>query len=201
MVAGSDPLSQVRAFFAIDLTSEVRARLARAVSSAESLMAGEPVRWVRRETLHLTLRFLGETPQATLDRVQQAAEERSRSWPAFDLEVRGVGCFPDERRPRVIWAGANEPSGALQTVAEDLEQLARAFGYPAEERAFSAHLTVGRVRDRLSPAGLRRLTDWIQRSASESYGTFAVGSVELLKSDLRPGGPVYTRVATFPLHE
>jgi 2'-5' RNA ligase len=165
------------------------------------LLAGEPIRWVRRETLHLTLRFLGETPQSTLDRVQHAAQERSGSWHAFALDIRGVGCFPDARRPRVIWAGAYDASGALQAVAGDLELLARSFGYPAEERPFSAHLTVGRAKDRLSPVGLRRLTDWIQRSDSESFGTFPVESIDLLKSDLRPSGPVYTRVATFLLHE
>jgi 2'-5' RNA ligase len=134
-----------------------------------------------------------------LDGVQQAAAAQAGSWRAFRMEVRGLGCFPNGQRPRVIWAAAQDPSGSLEVLATDLERLARETGFPAEERRFSAHLTIGRVKDRLSPEGQRRLAEWIQMSSDESYGTVQVGSIELFKSDLRPAGPIYSSLATFPL--
>jgi 2'-5' RNA ligase len=178
---------------------EVRTRLARAIASAQSALADEPIRWVRLEILHLTLRFLGETAPATLERVRQAASERSPSWKRFELRVGGLGCFPDCHRPRVIWAGAADDSGTLVGIAEDLEHIAREFGFPAEQRPFAAHLTIGRVKDRLSADGGRRLAEVVLQSQGEAYGSVEVGAIELLGSDLRPGGPIYTRLATLDL--
>lgn len=189
----------MRAFFAVDLTSGVRGRIARVLSSARALLADEPVRWVRLEILHLTLRFLGETAPVTLEQVRQAASESAASWRPFELEVKGLGCFPDPRRPRVIWVGANDASGELQTIAEDLERIAREAGFAAEERPFSPHLTVGRIKDRLSSEGGRRLAEFLDRSASEILGIVPVQSIDLLKSDLKPPGPSYTRLARLAL--
>ena len=169
------------------------------MASAQSALADEPIRWVRVEILHLTLRFLGEAAPAALDRVRQEADERAMSWKTFDLHVGGLGCFPESQRPRVIWAGAGDDSGRLAAIAADLEQIARQFGFPAEQRPFSAHLTIGRVKDRLSAEGSRRLTEVVLRSEGESYGTVPVHAIELLKSDLRPSGPVYARMATLAL--
>jgi 2'-5' RNA ligase len=173
--------------------------LAQAVASAQAGLAGEPIRWVRVDILHLTLRFLGETAPATIERVLHDAGERARSWRVFDLRVRSLGCFPDASRPRVIWAGAAEESGRLAEVARDLERVARDSGLPAEERPFSPHLTLGRVRDRLSAEGGRRLAGWIGNAGSEEFGAVHVRSIELYRSDLRPGGPVYTRLASLAL--
>jgi 2'-5' RNA ligase len=154
---------------------------------------------VRLEILHLTLRFLGETAPATLERVRQAASERSSSWKRFDLRVSGLGCFPDCQRPRVIWAGAADDSGTLAVIAEDLERIARECGFPAEKRPFTGHLTIGRVKDRLSAEGGQRLGKVVLRSQDESYGSVSVAAIELLKSDLRPDGPIYTRLSTLDL--
>jgi 2'-5' RNA ligase len=169
------------------------------MAEARSLLADEPIRWVKVEILHLTLRFLGETAPATLDRVRLAAGERAAAWRTFDLEVQGLGCFPDSRRPRVIWAGAHDASGALAVIAEELERIARQGGLPSEQRPFSAHLTIGRVKEPLSAEGGRRLAELIRQSASEPFGTVPVRAIELLKSDLRPTGPVYSRLATLAL--
>ena len=175
--------------------------MARAVASAQASLAGEPIRWVRVDILHLTLRFLGETAPANIERVLQRAGEQAASWRAFELNVRNLGCFPDPGRPRVIWAGAADESGVLAAVAHDLETVARECGFPAETRPFSPHLTIGRVRDRLSTDGLRRLAGWIGEAASEGYGVVPVGSVELYRSDLRPTGPVYVPLASLALGE
>ncbi len=160
---------------------------------------GEPIRWVRPQSLHLTLRFLGETAATRLDLIRQEAEASARSWPPFDLHLAGLGCFPDSRRPRIVWVGAYDESGSLQTIARDLEQLARRAGFSPEERAFSAHLTIGRVKDRLSPDGVRRFASVIAGSSALDFGSLRVGSVDLMRSELKPAGPVYSPIATFAL--
>jgi 2'-5' RNA ligase len=101
----------------------------------------------------------------------------------------------------VIWAGAADESGRLAAVAHDLEMIARDCGLPAEARPFSPHLTLGRVRDRLSAEGGKRLAGWLGEAASAEYGEVSVRSVELYRSDLRPAGPVYTRLASLALGE
>jgi 2'-5' RNA ligase len=174
----------------------VRFRLGEAAAEAKVLLAGEPIRWVRTEILHLTLRFLGETAPDVLDRVRRGAEECGSAWRSFDLLVQGLGCFPDDRRPRVIWAGAADESGSLARISEDLERVARTR---RGLRPFSAHLTLGRIKEHLSPEGGMRLADLVRRAGSDLYGTVPVRAVELLKSDLRPTGPVYTRLATIAL--
>lgn len=181
------------------LSGEVRSRLGEAAAAAHELLAGEPIRWVRTDILHLTLRFLGETSPAALAQVRQGAEDCASAWRSFDLVVQGLGCFPDNHRPRVIWAGAAEESGALETISRDLERIARLAGFPPESRPFSAHLTLGRIKDRLSPEGGKRLANLVGRGKSTVYGTVPVRAVELLKSDLRPTGPVYTPLATIAL--
>jgi 2'-5' RNA ligase len=99
----------------------------------------------------------------------------------------------------VIWAGAADDSGTLAGIAEDLERIAREFGFPPEQRPFAAHLTIGRVKDRLSADGGRRLAEVVLQSQGEAYGSVAVGAIELLRTELRPGGPIYTRLGTLDL--
>jgi 2'-5' RNA ligase len=177
----------------------MRERIAQVERSAGPALSGEPIHWTRPETIHLTLRFLGETTAARLDSVRQGAEARARSWASFDLHVAGLGCFPDIRRPRIIWVGASDESGSLEAIVRDLEQLARAAGFSPEERAFSAHLTIGRVRERLSPDGARRFASYLGGSSMMDFGSIHVESVDLMRSELKPAGPVYSMIAELAL--
>lgn len=183
----------MRAFFAVNLPGEVRSRIAQVLATVRTSLDGEPIRWVDPAAIHLTLRFLGATTTNQADGVLQAANERARSWLPFDVELAGLGCFPDLRRPRVLWIGARD-SGSLARIAADLEAIARRNGFAPEDRPFSPHLTVGRVKGRLTSAGESRLTSVIGESEARSFGTFRVESVDLMKSDLRPAGPIYTRL-------
>jgi 2'-5' RNA ligase len=189
----------VRAFFAVNLASEVRGRIGEVEESLRSTLRGEPIGWVRPEILHLTLRFLGETPHDQLEAVRQAAENAARTWSAFRLALRGLGCFPEARRPRVIWVGVSEPSGALARIASDLESIARSSGFKPETREFRPHLTLGRVRDRLSPEGLGALSAALKAHAQTDFGVSFVDAVHLMRSQLRPAGPEYTPIVALAL--
>ncbi len=177
----------------------MREKIAQALRSAGAALAGEPIRWVRPDTIHLTLRFLGETTMARLDSIRQEAEASARSWAPFDLHLAGLGCFPDLRRPRIVWVAAGDESGSLQAIVRDLEQLARRAGFPPEERAFSAHLTIGRVKDRLSPDGSRRFASYLEDSSGMEFGSVRVEAVDLMRSELKPTGPVYSLIAALAL--
>lgn len=189
----------MRAFFAVNLTSEVRGRIGEVEESLRSTLREEPIGWVRPEILHLTLRFLGETAPDHLEAVRHAAENAARSWSSFRLVLRGLGCFPDERRPRVIWVGASDPTGALTRIASDLESIARSSGFQPETRRFQPHLTLGRVRDRLTPDGLRALAAALQAHGQSDFGVSSIDAVHLMRSQLRPSGPEYTPIAALTL--
>jgi 2'-5' RNA ligase len=144
------------------------------------------------------LRFLGETAPDVLDRVRRSAEECGSAWRSFDLLVQGLGCFPDDRRPRVIWAGAADESGSLARISEDLERVARTAGFPPEQRPFSAHLTLGGSRVIFAGRG-EWLADLVRRRFRCVRDRFCSGG-ELLKviSVHRPG---LLRLATIALME
>jgi len=167
--------------------------------AARSTLADEPVRWVRPETVHLTLRFLGETSSAGLDPLLRSVEAGARSWLPFDLHVRGLGCFPDLRRPRIVWIGAADGSGSLLSIAQGLEQIARTEGFAPEQRPFSPHITVARVKDRLSAEGARRFSSFVRDSSEVNFGSLRVESVDLMRSELKPTGPVYSLIAALAL--
>jgi len=172
--------------------------MAQVLATVRPPFGGEPIRWVDPAAIHLTLRFLGATTTVQADAILREANQRARSWLPFDVELTGLGCFPDLRRPRVVWIGAHD-GGSLARIAADLEAIARRNGFAPEGRPFSSHLTVGRVKGRLTTAGESRLASLIGESERCSFGTFRVETVDLMRSDLRPAGPIYTRMAAVPL--
>jgi 2'-5' RNA ligase len=181
------------------LPEDVRTRLASAADGLRDELVGEDYRPVRAENLHLTLRFLGTSPSEKLERLSQGAVEAAARWSAFRLSVEGAGCFPNARRPRVVWVGVKEGMDDLRPVAEDLESLARTCGYDAEDRPFSAHLTIGRIRSALTADGARKLEAWTRVHQAEAFGSVPVEAIVLYQSDLRPAGPVYRSLQRFPL--
>lgn len=189
----------MRAFFSVNLTPDVRDRIAGAADELRSSLPNEPVRWVRPEILHLTLRFLGETAPEKLEAIRVAVVHAARNWSPCALGFAGMGCFPDARRPRVLWVGVSDPARALTRIAEELERIARAHGFDPEERGFTPHMTLGRIRDRLSPDGIRRLAAALEARRESDFGMFTVETIHLMRSVLRPSGPEYAPIAAFDL--
>ena len=177
----------------------MREGIAQIQRAASQTLAGEPISWVRPETIHLTLRFLGETSTARLDPLLRSAETSARSWEPFDLHMRGLGCFPDLRRPRIVWIGVSDGSGSLPSIAQELERIARMSGFAPEERPFSPHLTVARVKDRLSAEGAQRLGSFLRDSSEVDIASIRVETIDLMRSELKPSGPVYSLIAALDL--
>lgn len=188
----------MRAFIAIPLPDAVLIALARWQESLRSASDSSPkdasiVKWVRPEGIHLTLKFLGEINAAKVEQVITALTPVG-NFPALTLEVKGLGCFPNCERPRVLWAGVIAPR-ALPDFAAKIESALSGLGFPAEKRSFSPHLTLARFGD-------GRPQPWIKSAVRESNGwiagRFEVSEFCLFESQLIPGAPArYRRVASF----
>jgi RNA 2',3'-cyclic 3'-phosphodiesterase len=152
--------------------------------------------WVKPENFHLTLQFLGSTPEEQLAAVSEAVKLAAGSCAPFALNLRGAGAFPQARRARVLWVGLQaEPE--LQRLAEKLGEQLAAIGYPPEKRLFAPHLTLGRRKQPRPDAPLQRALAELQGIvAAEPY---RATEVSLMSSQLKPTGAVYERVSAFPL--
>lgn len=189
-------MDPIRAFIAIDLPEDVRRELGRRIENLQNGMPGLPVRWVRPGGIHLTLRFLGDTQPEQVSEMQQGLTELGAANPGFTLIIGGLGCFPNSRRPRVIWVGVEEKTGALDQLQRGVEGLCRKLGFPPDRRSFSAHLTLGRVRQ----GGEARTGDefgrFVEADQGDMLGQVLVEEMVLFQSELKPDGAVYRRLAT-----
>lgn len=180
----------IRAFLAVDIGEGARRAAASAAGRLAREVRGREVRWVRPESYHLTLRFLGEiAPPQQAPLAAQVAEAVARTAP-FELKLGRLVAFPSARRPRVI-AATLEPEEPLVRLAEQVERAVVRAGLAAEPRPFRAHLTLGRVRDRTHP-------DLAAAGPLEAE-PFRVAEVVLYRSDLRPDGAVHTPLERMPL--
>ncbi len=192
-MVGGFGLVSLRLFVAVNLPVEVRQRLA---AAQEHLRHGRPdVSWVRPENLHLTLKFLGATAEERLDPIRQTLATVGPKHRAFQIEMAGVGSFGG-RVPRVVWVGVKQGGESLTALAADAELALADLGFPREQRGFTAHLTLGRVR---SPRNVEGLAVGIREIQEERFGTAPVETFELMRSELRPSGSVYTMLERFEL--
>jgi 2'-5' RNA ligase len=185
-----DMTERIRTFIAIELPPLVREGLARL---QERLNRDRPpVRWVAPDKIHVTLKFLGEIPAEEVEGVSESAARVAAAAAPFQIEATGVGVFPNPNRPRVVWVGVQGDLDALRSLHACLESDLAACGFPPEGRPFSPHLTMGRVRDRAAPAEVRALGRAVTSLAVPSLGSWRVEHITVIRSDLRPEGPIYT---------
>lgn len=189
----------IRTFIAIELPDSLKASLMELQERLKEQAPPRAVRWVRSEGIHLTLKFLGQTP---VDQIKGLVESLSSACAAlspFIYTVGGLGCFPNLRRPRVIWVGVQEPTGMLARLQGAVEGACADLGFKRERRAFHPHLTLGRLRDRVSTGERRAIGELIQGTEVASLGTVSARGVSLIRSDLRPTGAVYTTLREIEL--
>jgi len=185
-------MATLRTFIAIDLDEELRQNLSRLQEHLREQMPPRSVRWVRPEGIHLTLKFLGDTAEEQVAAIQAALARAAVQVGPFSFEVGGLGCFPHSRRPRVVWVGLQELTGALLNLREAVEAQVAPLGFPTEKRAFHAHLTLGRVQRWASKSEVRHIGEIVASSALGTIDEMEVRRVSYIKSDLRPTGAVYT---------
>ena len=183
----------MRLFVAILLNDDVRAALARLQQNLERRCDG--VRWVREDQLHVTVKFLGDVSDGDVPEVTEAITRGATEGGPFSMKVEVAGCFPPGGGVRIVWAGATEPSKAMQQSVEAINRELEELGFERERRAWSPHITIGRVKFDKSAGRIRGAVEQVSYPGIEQ----AVDSVTLMSSVLEPGGPTYARVFTCPL--
>lgn len=189
----------LRTFIAIELDEPLRQALGRVQGKFKRQIAPRDVRWVEIENLHLTLKFLGDTPRSRLPEIEAALRAACAGHAPFEIGFEGRGCFPNLRRPRVIWVAVRDRGLALARLQADVEKHVAPLGWPTEERGFSPHLTLGRVARGVDRDGEEAIGQIVEKTVVEQIGVQRVTAVSLMQSDLRPSGPIYTRLLSVPL--
>jgi 2'-5' RNA ligase len=180
----------VRLFIAIEMSDEIRRKLE---SFLDELRGIAPqVKWVRAANLHVTLKFLGHTDAARISQMVNALQSIRSSRPV-SLEFRGLGFFPNEKRPRVFWAGMTSSTN-LSGLATDIDHAMHQCGFPLEARPFTPHLTLARF----DPPGLpSNLGGILKQHASDNFGSLSTPEFHLIESTLKSTGAEYTTIQSF----
>jgi 2'-5' RNA ligase len=178
-------MDKVRTFIAVPLSAELQQAIRRIQRDLADALPD--MRWVRPETIHLTLAFLGDIPQESLENVASSMLSIGELFAPFEAQVAGLGAFPSRVRPRVIWLGLEKCSPLLQMQAV-LTEIVTTAGLPVEDRPFTPHLTLGRCRSQRRMPEAGRV---FERFETMTVGTLTVDRVVLYESRLQPGGAVH----------
>jgi 2'-5' RNA ligase len=180
----------MRAFIAIDVPSEIRERLASLQNDLRT--TGGTARWVATDSIHLTLKFIGEIREQRIEVIDAALA--GLAWRNFSITVRGVGFFPGARSPRVLFAGLKAPT--MEALAEQIDTRLERAGFEREKRKFRPHITLARTKNgRLE----KELVAAAAKLADLDFGSYTVDRFFLYQSTLKPGGSVYTKVREYRL--
>lgn len=185
----------MRCFIAIDLSEEIRSAISGIIKPIRNISSG--IRWVDGKNIHLTLKFLGETDDKLIPEISERLSAIGMRHRAFTLDIRGVGAFPNYRRPNVLWIGIDK-SDELERLYLDIEESMSRSGFKKEERGFSPHLTIARVKDR---RGLDEITKELYEVKDTYLGTMEAREVKLMSSVLKQAGAEYSLVKGFQLSE
>lgn len=158
--------------------------------------SGADVSWTRPEGMHLTLKFLGEVEEKMLPEMEDALSATVRGRSPFSLDVSGIGTFPNIRRPRVVWIGLKDHGNNLIRLQKAIEKEFNGIGFSPEDRDFTPHITLGRIR---SPKNVEKLLRLVEKEKDVELNGFEVSNVHLMQSELRPAGAVYTELYSLEL--
>jgi RNA 2',3'-cyclic 3'-phosphodiesterase len=185
----------VRLFVALEIPTQVRddfAALINELRAADSSFSKSRARWIRPENLHVTLKFIGHVDAGKLEGILAALNEVQSDGPV-EMRFRGLGFFPNGRRPRVFWAGM-EASPNLAPLAAEIDARLKKLGIAVEEREFAPHLTLARF----DPPGISDgLSEIARQNVAREFGTTRTGEFHLFESKTRPTGAEYSRLASF----
>jgi 2'-5' RNA ligase len=187
-------MDKIRTFIAVRLPEDIRRRVAEIGRKLKE--SGADVKWVPEENLHVTIKFIGPVEPVRLSALASAVEQAAKGTAPFTVSVGGAGAFPKILRPSVVWVGITSGAEELTALAGRVESFAEEAGFPREERKFSPHITVGRVK---TPAGMQKLSASLEQFKFVEAGSFTIGTVSVMKSQLTPSGPVYSVMAEYEL--
>lgn len=179
----------MRSFIAIELSEQIKNYLGRIQDRLKS--SGADVKWVNPQNIHLTLKFLGDIEDKTVDKISGILEAASCDKPAFFIRLSSLGAFPNINFPRIIWVGIDKGDQQVKEIAEELQEKIAKIGIPKENKPFSAHLTIGRTKSGLNRGSLVKMLEILQNEIVQEGLESGVSKLTLFKSTLTPQGPIY----------
>lgn len=181
----------MRLFIAIELSDDIRNTLSQI--QAHLKYAGADVKWVEKDNIHLTLKFLGEVTEEKAEKIKTILDEIGKTSKPFEISVKDIGAFPKIDFPRVIWVGLDNGAKESVELAGKIDDALSKIGFQKETRLFAAHLTIGRVR---SPKNKEALREKIAsfRPQTIDHRPQTILSITLFQSTLTPQGPIYSKL-------
>jgi len=185
--------AKIRSFIAIDLPEDLKEELKKFQSRLKKSKAD--VKWVRPESMHITLRFLGYLTPEEIEKAKTAINTVAKRFAPFQIQVRGWGTFPEKGRPRVIWTGLEQGAEILEQIFNQLEKELVKLGFDKADKKFVPHLTLGRIK---TSKNLKDLIEYLNKEGTKTYGNFWAEKIILFKSDLKPEGAIYSIIKDEP---
>jgi 2'-5' RNA ligase len=188
----------IRTFIALELPTSVKSSLAQLQDSLKQYEHTH-VKWLHPDSIHLTLKFLGNIDPGIIPVLTDAISEAAGSSAPFYLNLGHLGAFPNMRAPRVVWVGLEGEIENLLTLQESVERSLSTLGFPPENRRFSPHLTLGRIREKATPGDRRRLGEAVHSLKTEATAPFKINVINLMRSILTREGALYSCLASVAL--
>lgn len=177
----------IRSFIAVSIPEQIKSEIGRFQEHLKR--TGADVKWVRPESMHITLRFLGNLSPEEIELAGEAVCVVAEKFSPVQVEIKGFGSFPERKRPRVIWAGLTRGEDELKEIFQSLEQELISRGLGEADRGFAGHLTIGRVK---TGKKLEYLLEYLNKESERSFGIFEAKTICLFQSQLKPQGAIYT---------
>jgi len=189
----------LRLFVAISLPDAVKDEIEKAQAQIRGALREDFIRWTKREQFHLTLKFLGNVAESRVAELTQALRAACANFSPMRLRAERIGFFPDMRFPRVVWASVRDEKDVLPGLQAAIETAVRGFTEKPEDKKFTGHVTFGRMTQRVQRLQAEILAKLAYGMGDRFFGEWTANQVELIRSELLPGGSRYTTVATIPL--
>jgi len=191
-------MSLIRVFIAIELPEALKKEL-HELESQLKRSSPPVVRWVDPNSIHITLKFLGEVSEDSIDEIMLAMEESVQGMFPFKLDVREIGAFPNLNRVQVIWVGVSGEINKVIEIQKQIESNTEQLGFPRESREFTPHLTLGRIRNEATANDRQRLGKLLSGTTFRAIHNIEVNGINLMRSQLTPNGAIYTCVGSIRL--
>jgi 2'-5' RNA ligase len=188
-----------RLFVAVFPPAQVQRRVHETARPLAESLSPKAVAWTRLEQIHLTLNFLGNVERAKVEALAPALDSACQRSGSHILQARELGCFPNAKRPQVLWAGLTGAIPALADLKRALDGDLNKIGFAPETRPFHPHLTIGRVKW-LKPNDRQHIAEFLEERREKEFGSWTVTRVDLMRSILSSAGAEYTTLQSFPLH-
>ena len=189
---------QIRSFIAIELPQNVKKGL-KQIGDKVKREGYVGIKWVNPESIHVTLKFLGNISREQIIQISKILVETTKEISPFNLEIAGLGAFPDLGQPRVLWVAINGEVAKLTRLQQEIDFLLSSRGFPKESRPFVPHLTLARLSDSMLPEEKRKIGTFIKSVKLEAGFQFNAEAVSLIRSKLTPTGAIYSCLFTAKL--